>query len=165
MSEQSIRDALGQVVARVFQQTAFLFPEAINLQDGIAFGDQDLICVSLSFSGERSGDISLILPTALCQELSANILGEDMTEDGAPEKGLDAAKETLNIIAGQLLIQVFGEKALFNLAAPEVGELAADGFFTAIKDKVYVCSMVDDHPIIAALNMKMDAYEHTSTGC
>ena len=98
-----------------------MFPEAINLQDGIAFGDQDLICVSLSFSGERSGDISLILPTALCQELSANILGEDMTEDGAPEKGLDAAKETLNIIAGQLLIQVFGETAIFNLPRPRSG--------------------------------------------
>lgn len=165
MSDQTIRDALNQVVARVFEQTAFMFPETTDLLNGIPCSEGDLTCVSLKFSGERSGDIALILPAALCHELAANILGEELTEEDTREKELDAARETLNIIAGQFLIQMFGTKALFNLSAPETSPLTRDDFFSAIGDKEYTCCMVDHHPVITAVSIRTEAYEHTSTGC
>ncbi len=164
MSDQTIRDALNLVVARVFEQTAFMFPEATNLLDGIPCGEGDLVCVSLKFSGERSGEIALILPAALCRELAANILGEELIDDDARETELDAARETLNIITGQFLIQMFGTKALFNLAAPETAPLTRDDFFSAIGDKEYTCCMVDRYPVITAVSVQTDTYEHTGTG-
>ncbi|MDD4050918.1 MAG: chemotaxis protein CheX [candidate division Zixibacteria bacterium] len=164
MSDQTIRDALNEVVARVFQQTAFLFPEPADLPESMPSGDDAFIAVSLTFSGDRSGDICLILPETVCRELAANLLGEDLTEDLIRETALDAAKETLNIIAGQLLIQMYGDKALFNLSAPEVKETAPADIIASAGTDAYACSMVDGRPVLAALTPKTDVYEHTSTG-
>jgi CheY-specific phosphatase CheX len=164
MSDQAIRDALNEVVARVFQQTAFMFPEPAELPESMPPGGEAFIVVSLSFSGDRSGDISLILPETVCRELAANLLGEDITDDRFRETALDAAKETLNIIAGQLLIQMYGDKALFNLSAPEVKETAPADIIASAGTDAYACSMVDGHLILAALTPRTDVYEHTSTG-
>jgi chemotaxis protein CheY-P-specific phosphatase CheC len=163
MSDQKVREVLADVVARIFQQTAFLFPEPAELPDSVSVNEGAVYSISLSFSGDRAGDISLVLTEALCRELSANVLGEDVIDDDCREKGLDAARETLNIIAGQVLIQMFGDKALFNLSAPEVAELTPANV-AAIDMSDRVCSLVDGHPVIAALTMKTGAYEHTSTG-
>lgn len=165
MSEQTIRDALNEVIARVFQQTAFLFPQPADLPESIPSGDDAFIAVSLTFSGDRSGDICLILPETVCRELAANLLGEDLTDDYLREKVLDAAKETLNIIAGQLLIQMYGDKALFNLSAPEVKEATPAEIMASADTRACACSMVDGRPVFAAMTPRTDVYEHTSTGC
>ena len=164
MSEQTIRDALNEVVARVFQQTAFMFPEPADMPEGMPAAGEAFIVVSLSFAGDRTGDISLMLPEVVCRELAANLLGEDITDDRLRETALDAAKETLNIIAGQLLIQMYGDKALFNLSAPEVKETAPADLIASAGTDAYACSMVDGRPILAALTPRTDVYEHTSTG-
>jgi chemotaxis protein CheY-P-specific phosphatase CheC len=164
MSEQNERDVLSEVTARVFQQTAFLFPEPADLSSGIPAGEGAVYSVSLSFSGDREGEVSLVVTEALCRELAANVLGEDPAEDDSLEKALDAAKETLNIIAGQFLIQIFGNKALFNLTAPQVTELTPEQA-AAIDLTDRVCSLVEGHPVIAAATKKSGTYEHTRTGC
>jgi CheY-specific phosphatase CheX len=165
MSEPTVRDALNEVIARVFQQTAFLFPQPADLPDSTPVGDNAFIAVSLAYTGDRSGTVFLILPDALCRELAANLLGEDVTEDLPREKALDAAKETLNIIAGQLLIRMYGNKALFNLSAPEVREAAPADIIASVGAPACVCNMVDGRPVFAAMTPKTDVYEHTSTGC
>ena len=162
MSEKNERAILAEVVARVFQQTAFLFPEPAESPAGISAAEGKVYEISLTFSGDREGDVSLVMTEALCRELAANVLGEDPTDDDTLEKALDAAKETLNIIAGQYLIEMFGNKELFNLTAPQVAEVTPEQAAGDRTDRV--CSLVEGHPVFATAAMRAGAYEHTRTG-
>lgn len=160
MIDQNRRESLNEIVVKVFEQTAFLFLERADLAGGISFDDMELIHVHISFSGDAEGEVSIILPLEMCRELSSNILGEDISEADERDKSIDAVKEILNIITGQLLTKLFGFKALFNLSAPQVMELNREEFFSAIEAKDYTCHLAEEYPVITTLLVKAGAYEH-----
>lgn len=164
MNEPNERDILFDVVAQVFRQTAFLFPEPAEYPDGIPATEGTVYGISLAVSGDGKGDVSLFVTEALCRELAANVLGEDPNENDSLEKALDAAKETLNIIAGQYLLRAFGNKALFNLSAPQVIEVTPEQA-AAVTGIDRACGTVDGHPLIAAAAVETGAHEHTRIGC
>ena len=164
MTDHNCMESLNEVVSKVFEQTAFLFPEPANLADGISFDDLELFLVTITFSGEAEGDVSLILPIEMCRELSSNILGEDAGETEDREKYIDAVKEILNIITGQLLTKLFGHKALFNLSAPQIMELNREEFFSTIEQKDYSCHLIEQYPVITTLTLRTGSYEHTGAG-
>lgn len=159
MIDQNRRESLSEIVVKVFEQTAFLFLEPADLAGGISFDDLELVHVQISFSGDAEGEVSIVMPLDMCRELSSNILGEDIS--GADrDKCLDAVKEMLNIITGQLLTKLFGYKALFNLSAPQVTELNREEFFSTIEQKDYSCHLAENSPVITTLMIKAGAYEH-----
>jgi chemotaxis protein CheY-P-specific phosphatase CheC len=162
MTEHNFKDTLGEIVGKVFEQTAFLFPEPADLLDGISFDDFELILVNLQFAGAREGEVRLIIPLELCRELTANLLGEDMGDIDERDKSIDAAKEILNIITGQLLTEIYGQKAVFDLKSPQVQELTREELFSSLEGKDYICRTIDDYPIIATLTVNSDEYEHKS---
>jgi CheY-specific phosphatase CheX len=160
MNSPNHKESLSEIVCKVFEQTAFLFPEKVDFEEGISYDDFELISANLSFTGDLAGDVSLILPLDLCRELAANLLGEDMTEGTDRDKYIDAAKEMLNIITGQLLTELFGQKALFSLGSPQVNDLVKEEFFANMEQGDYTCCMVDDYPIIATMRVRETIHEH-----
>jgi len=164
MTDHNCRESLKEIVSQVFEQTAFLFPEPVDLADGISFDDLELFLVTINFTGEAEGETSLILPMEMCRELSANILGEDSVDGDDKEKYIDAVKELLNIITGQLLTRLFGHTALFNLSAPALVELNREEFFSTIEQKEYCCHLIEQYPVITTLTLNVGSYEHKSTG-
>ena len=59
-------------------------------------------------------------------ELSANMLGVD-DQDTDREQRLDALKETINILCGNLLPALAGKEAVFDIGAPKI-EGEEEGF-------------------------------------
>ena len=165
MAKQDFKELLNEVVCRVMEQMAFVFPEPADLSDGVAFDDIELLLTSLSFKGDKEGQVSLIVPVEFCMELSANLLGKDIAKAGTREEYGDAVKEILNIITGQLLIRLFGEEVMFNLTAPEIKDISGEEIFPLIENNVYSFSMADDHPIIATLTLAEKAHEHKGINC
>jgi CheY-specific phosphatase CheX len=157
----NLKETLNTVACRVLEQTAFLFPEPADLQDGINFEEFDFIMSKISFSGDKVGEISLIVPSEFCVELSANMLGED-ADGNESEKHKDALKETLNIITGQLLIELYGDKAVFNLTPPEVIDLSRDEFFSIISENDYALALSDELPVITIHKLKKESHERSS---
>jgi len=159
MQELKIKETLNEVVCNVLEQTAFMFPEPADLKDGISFDEYDFNLAKVSFGGDRTGDVYLIVPTEFCSELAANMLGEDIEESDSGGKQNDALKEILNIIAGQLLTSLFGEKKIFSLSTPEVSELSKEEFFSLIEKNDYACSISDDYPVITFCTLEEEPHE------
>jgi chemotaxis protein CheY-P-specific phosphatase CheC len=163
MNDPKLKECLTTVLCRVLEQAAFVFPEPTGEVQQIDPQAVPFIQVSLSFSGAKSGQVSLIMPKALCGEFSANMLGENPEEGESSDSQIDAAKEIGNIVTGQLLTEFYGAQAMFNQTAPEVVELSPEAFFATLDGREYVCSMVDEHPVIALFTETGTAYEHQSS--
>jgi len=161
--EADWKTELNTVVCHVLEQTAFLFPEPADLADGISFDGREYLSASLPFSGDHTGCVVLVMPVEMSRELAANLLGEDDDVDISPEKQYDAAKEILNIIVGQLLIQLYGDKALFDLTPPKVKGIGQEELFALIEQNEYALSVADDYPIVAIMNPVVTDHEHQSS--
>lgn len=154
MSNQNVIEAINKTVSGVLEQTAFMFPEPVDLTSGIPFEDYEYVMVKLNFSGDQIGNIKMIIPVDFCAELSANLLGEDIGDVDPEENNFDSARELLNIVAGQLLIDLYGEKALFSLTDLMVEKLDKVAITSMIENCEYHCCMVDDYPVISMFTVQ-----------
>jgi len=160
MAEEKRKELLGEIVRSVLEQTAFLFPEPADLYDGVSLDGYEMVWASIDYSGDREGEVSLIIPMEMGRELSTNLLGEEIDNNDNKDKAIDATKEILNIITGQLLTRMYGERALFNLSTPQIKDFMQDEFFGALENKDYVCNLVDEYPVIVTLTIKQEECEH-----
>lgn len=159
MKKQILDEALNEVTSNVLEQIAFVFTEPTDMSDGLNFGDFEMATVTLQYSGDEHGTVSLVLPVEFCRELSESMLGTDAT-DADLEMYLDSAKELLNIIAGQLMTQLFGETAVLNLSPPELRTITNEELQKEISKQSYVCNMADDYPVITTLSHTKESHEH-----
>ena len=159
MSNRKVMEVINETVSGVLEQTAFMFPEPVDMVSGVSFENFEYILVKLNFSGEKNGDIKMIIPIDFCAELSANLLGEDIGDVDPEENNFDSAKELLNIVSGQILVNLFGNKALFSLTDLIVEKLEKDAFFSIIEGCEYHCCMVDDYPILTIYTLQETANE------
>lgn len=125
-----ISEALGRLAEEIFEQLAFLFPEPCDTAPNDY--TRDVLAVSVNFHGPFSGQLIGVIGTAVLPELVSNMLGLDESEQPTEQHGRDAFKELLNVLCGNLLPEVAGEKPVFDLDAPE--ELAPDVLLQAIAD-------------------------------
>ncbi|RKX21045.1 MAG: hypothetical protein DRP51_04825 [Candidatus Zixiibacteriota bacterium] len=154
MDNKRIMEAINETVSNVLEQTAFMFPESIDMASGVAFEDFEYILVKLNFSGDKAGEVKMIMPVDFCAELSANLLGEDIGDVDPEENNFDSAKELLNIVSGQLLVNLFGDEVLFNLTDLEMKKLEEEAFFSIIEGCEYHCCMVDEYPVITIFDLQ-----------
>ena len=164
MDKRMIRDTVNEVVCQVLEQTAFMFPEMPDPDEGMTFDGFEFVEARLSFSGDRSGEVMMIVPVDFCAELAENMLGEEIDEVDPESRSLDALKESLNIVAGQLLTRIFGDELIFNIGAPRAVELPQEKFFEIIGESEYACCVSDEYPIISLFNLEKSPNEHTSVG-
>ncbi len=162
MNLQNIKEQLNSITCKVLERATFIFPEPADRLDDINFHKFNFVRSRLTFSGVDSGEIIIMAPVELCKELSANMLGEDINPDCPKEKYLDALKEALNILAGRLLISLYGKEKIFDMTAPEATELSKTEFFALIAKDDYALAVSDEYPIITMLNLEKNANEHKS---
>nr|MBN2278470.1 chemotaxis protein CheX [candidate division Zixibacteria bacterium] len=164
MSRPKPNETLTEVVCRVLEQTAFLFPDAAEDTGDNVFEEYQPVMATIRFHGKHTGEMSMIVPFELCTELSANMLGEEVDEIDSKEKVLDAFKEILNIITGQMLTEIYGDQAIFNLSPPEIKEISAEEISVSVGNHEYSICRSDDYPIITILTQTKAADEYQSIG-
>jgi hypothetical protein len=116
----SVRD-LEATSQKILEETAFVWTDLATLP--VDWGSEAL-AARLEFSGPGRGWVELVTTQRLARTIAANMLGLDdgEVEPGAPEQ---AAGELLNILAGALVVQVFGSQEVCSLGIPEVRRVAA----------------------------------------
>lgn len=116
----STRDTLVGTATRVFEQAAFMFADEVDTIDyKLDIG------VSLSYSGENNGTVELWTVGELALTIANNLLGEsgELSGDQLIARQTDAVKEMLNMIAGNLITDLYGTDPVYNLAIPEKIEI------------------------------------------
>jgi chemotaxis protein CheX len=99
-----------------FEQLGFLFAD-YDLED---FQEQAPLdtAARVVFTGPMHGAIEIQLTKTLLPELTQNMLGEEEAQDEAV--WADALGEVANVICGNILPQIAGPEAVFDLATPQV---------------------------------------------
>ena len=83
------------------------------------------IAAKVGFNGLFSGSLALRMSSSVLAELAVNMLGLNDEEETNLELHLDAFKEMVNVICGNLLPALAGSEAEFSIEAPQI--IADDG--------------------------------------
>ncbi len=116
--KNEMTQAMEIVAPRILEESAFLFSERLEIADEPkAFWNP--VGVELFWEGPSNGRMRLWADPELLTVLAANMLGIEETDPVCASKGLDALKETLNMIVGNCLTEAWGPGPVFQLHIPD----------------------------------------------
>jgi CheY-specific phosphatase CheX len=118
-SGPDLNQTLSRTAEEVFESLAFVLP-AFDPAEADAADPGETVTARIEFSGAFDGTLTLTASAALLPEISVNMLGLDFGEAPSPEVQQDAFAELLNVICGNLLPELAGREAVFDVAAAEV---------------------------------------------
>lgn len=119
MRTDTVIEALRTATPRILEQVAFIFAEPTDSPE--PFGEY-VREATIDFNGPLTGSLQLTTSTACAVGLAANLLGVDPDDPAAVAFGSDALGETLNMLCGAVLLQVFGAVDSRHSGVPHVGE-------------------------------------------
>jgi CheY-specific phosphatase CheX len=122
---ERVTEILSAVAIETLKRLAFLF--SFPQDDNNRFMSNSM-AASISFKGPFSGRLVMKMSALAALELSANMLGiDEIDEEKATiEQQSDAIKETLNVICGNLLPVIGGNRVEFCINAPQIISQAND---------------------------------------
>jgi CheY-specific phosphatase CheX len=110
----SAEKILYRKAALIFEELGFLMPQSDRGQEPLS--ECSGACVA--FSGPFAGRLLVLLSPEALSLLSSNMLGREDSPDETLEQ--DALREIANVICGNTLPAVFGDKGKFQLDAPVI---------------------------------------------
>ena len=141
------KELLLRVCCDVFENMSFMFGETIDLDEAETDSDS-FLKASMSFKGDKTGSIDLIVPTEISASLAYNILGIDEDDELPPDSSIDALRELLNTICGQLMTTMFGDQPVFNLTIPETKTISLEEWNEIVESEEYLALNIEDEPIL-----------------
>jgi len=121
-------DRIKAIVAKESVQTleklAFIF--ATPADENVEPEAGETVDAAIRFSGPFSGSMLILYPADDLDELAANMLGLDDEDDISGEQKLDALRETINIVCGNILPAIGGKKTVFDIAPPQIIDAPVD---------------------------------------
>ncbi len=148
-------DVLADVFRRVAQKQAFIFSEPLSVERAEPPSDEGLLLrASISFGGDCSGVIKMAMPEYICDLVAENILGlEDGAARGMSDEAKDVIAEQLNVLCGQFLTTVEGDKPVFNLSVPEILEID-DSQWNAMRQEAGCRAIsIESNPVLVCLEL------------
>lgn len=145
---------LADALLSVLEQVCFMFGERLEERSQAHDSVHEAVQTTMQFSGHRKGTVSLTVPTEMCMELAANVMGVDPDEVHGLENAEDALKEVLNVTCGSLLTAMFGFEPVFDLSIPEVSEIGAHEWRNLGNFMGMVPLTVDEYPVYAVLHLE-----------
>ena len=150
MMSDNKKEILTQVFTEVLEQLAFMFAEPPE-DSPPALGGNGIVQVSMEFHGPFNGEIELVVPRDICEELAANVLGLDPEDEMVTQAPFDALKELLNVTCGNVLTTLAGDVPVFDLTIPEIKELDKALWKELEQRPGSVFYIVDDFPVLLHL--------------
>ncbi len=115
--DEERKQVISDALLNILEDTAFVFAEPA--EDGYSDILSKCRGVKILYSGDTNGKIILCGEESFMSFVAANMLGLDESEESAVEKGLDAFKEMLNIMAGNVITTLYGDEPIYDLEIPE----------------------------------------------
>ena len=117
--------ALSQALLDVFESLCFMLPRPARESLPPEQAGLSRLVVAVDFRGAGTGTLHLTLPDSMVASVATAMLGEDEAPP-LPEQ-YDAVCELANIVCGNALPRIVGDRAVFDLASPRViATMAAD---------------------------------------
>lgn len=141
-----LRETTIGVVSKILEETAYIFTE-IPDENPLPDTEQwEATGVVLRFYGSENGEMRMWASEGFARCVAANMLGIDEGDDAAASKGLDALKESLNIILGNYITTVYGVAPVFDLGLPE--PLDFNLLKTDLENPDAILLTADDYPVL-----------------
>ncbi|MCD6570377.1 MAG: chemotaxis protein CheX [Deltaproteobacteria bacterium] len=141
--ENDPKEIMEKAVMHVLEAMAFMFVETVT-QDELSDIEDTCLHVQMEFTGETSGDLGLVFPPELAASMAENVLGIEPDGSILEDTLKDAAEEILNVVCGQFLTLMFGDKPIFELSVPHVSRLDSRACNELLKSPGVVAFMVED---------------------
>ncbi|NUN96013.1 MAG: hypothetical protein HUU16_07545 [Candidatus Omnitrophica bacterium] len=146
-----MRDKQAGLVIQTFREVVrkqvFMLAEPIDKSLLPAPGE-DFRCARVAITGDLSGAVSLVVPSELCREIAANMLGVVSKEHLASFRAEDSFLELANVFTGHLRGALVGQGARVRAMLPELStmDLAEWRAYLASPD----CQgfLVDETPVL-----------------
>lgn len=143
-------EMLRNVFCDILERMAFMFGDLAE-EEEMPDTMNNATAASMTFTGPIKGSLTLAVPSEMCPEIAANILGIDPEEERAVEASHDALKELLNVICGNVLTELAGVEPVFDLSVPEIRELDSAAWKALQENSATIALLVDDHPALLGL--------------
>ena len=140
-----------EIVNRILEEAAFVFTDSLLPEDVPDPSTWEASGVALRFFGTPSGEMRMWASNGFSRCVAANMLGVSEDDPAAAEKGLDALKESLNIIVGNYLTAIYGEAPIFDLGLPE--PVDRERLERDFDDPGAVLLAADDHPVLFVVSI------------
>jgi hypothetical protein len=114
-------DRLAELVSRTLEDAAFVFTEPAD--PTLPF-EAPVLEARLDFEGPSRGELALTATPALARGLAANLLGLEPGDPDIAVRAGDALGEIVNMLAGAVVLELFGPAAQTRIGVPAVRELA-----------------------------------------
>ena len=156
------QEQIVEVITRILEETAYVFTDTLSRDTMPNPEEWNASGVVLQFFGQVSGEMRMWASNGFLRCVAANMLGIGEDDPVAEEKGLDALKETLNIIVGNYLTTVYGEQPIFDLGLPK--PLESDRLVIDSENTDGILLIADDYPILFLVENRSGT-DDKSTGC
>lgn len=149
---EEMTEMLTGIVSDVFEKMAFMFGELVAKENLPPLDDSGYEA-KMNFLGPCSGVVGLAVARSMCPVIAANVLGMDEDDGFVVERALDALKEILNVICGQIVTSLAGEEPVFDLSVPQVSEIDTAAWQNLLNQEQSLAFIVDDEPVLLQFTM------------
>lgn len=149
MDNETVKELLREIMTSVLESAAFLFvdeerAELPNVNETSFRGAR------IQFTGFKEGRVFLWMTEETADVAARNMLGHDDDYEINDKQRDDVLMELLNMITGNLLTGVFGEKVIFKLGVPEI--LTSEEIPELLPETTVVLS-TDESPLVISVDM------------
>lgn len=116
MSVDIAPGSLIRTTARLLEESAFIFTEP---DEESPLPPTPVLEAVLPFSGAGQGCLLAAMPAPLGAQLAANLMGVDAEDREASNLASEGLCEMMNMVAGWLLREWFGEAAVCEIGIPD----------------------------------------------
>jgi len=141
--ENLLRDTFSNVIEKL----AFMFVEEVEEKKPIKT-DSKFLKARMTFDGAMAGVFTIVVSEKMCSEIAVNILGLDSDDRIGKEQMSDALKEVLNVVCGNFITALAGDRPVFELSLPVVSEINASSKKALLNEPEAIELFVDDSPVL-----------------
>ena len=154
MDRKELKNTIRDVFYDIIEKSAFMFGEEVE-KDEVDVNYDKFARADMGFVGDAKGEISIMVPEAMCPEIAANFLGVDPEDEKVDEYSEDALKEILNVTCGHVLTAIKGERAVFDLTVPNIKRgIKLKEWEKLFRSEDSIVCMVDDYPVLIKFSIK-----------
>ncbi|MDF3071330.1 MAG: hypothetical protein K0R38_6931 [Polyangiaceae bacterium] len=143
--------ALDRAIRDVFENLCFMMP-APRSSAPPEPGQASRVVLAVDFRGAGRGSLHLVLPESMIAAVASAMLGEDGLLELSEQ--YDAACELANIVCGNVLPLVAGQRAVFDLSSPRVIATMDPGLGGPSDATVAV--RLDEGTVSASLSLRLE---------
>ncbi len=117
MQADPVLDVLRETTPRILEQVAFVFADPTDEAEPFT---GDVLEADIEFNGPMMGTLRLTTSAACAANLAASLLGVEADDPAIDKYISDVLGETLNMLCGAVLLQLFGAVDSTHSGVPSV---------------------------------------------